>query len=249
MFILGGWALLVAVLECLFGVLKSKGGRGLGFVFGICLVMEISLASLGAYALFDGDGGLNSLRDTFQLTGNTLVHHVIATLIAIIIDGFCLFTEAAMVGFKLRETETFLGGVKRSILIATGLTVAMVAPAIPLGVAGFMSYSTDRSRSNCDEGPANVLLTYLIASAPLIGGAVGGVLVLFLYEMRVSRMYWNYALFGASYLCYAGIVLARGVALLTGGNNPCAKHSLLLVSNLVPAVVTLSSAFFLEPSY
>ncbi len=236
MVFLGLWSVVFSVVEAFFGVLKSKGGDGLNFMFWTCLVIEFACACVQSAALFIGRHG--AFRVEFENRGIRMW----TSSLAVLIDGVLLVVEAVYIGRKLRKSSWFLRNLRLSIVISVVLFALLVAPAIPILITGFWPPIND-----CFVVNRSVLdpLTIIVTLTPVICPVVAMVAWRFVRELMMPKLVARYLVMFVAYVCYSGPVLALGILLMRTPSD-CDKHTILLISNLIPAVVTCCSAFVLD---
>ncbi len=236
MTVFGLWSIVFAFGELFFGVLKSKGGKGLNFMFWASLGIEFACACVQSAALFIGQHGAFVVE--FENRGSRMG----TSIVVVLIDGILLIVEAAVIGRKLYDSDYFLRHSWLSTKIAVVLTALLVAPAIPLGITGFWP-----PINGCFVVNRSVLdpLTIIVVATPIICVGVAWIALRFGWEMHLPNSKANVAAMLVAYLCYSAPVLALGILLMRTPSD-CDKHTILLISNLIPAVVTCCAAFVLE---
>lgn len=233
---LGQWLLVIAIVETIFGVLKSKGSYGLNFMFWTCLLVEFGCACVQSVALFIGERGALTIFNPNQ------VIRLCTSVITVIVDSGLLVAEAVTVGKKLRRSTYFLDGLKRSTIISMILFVLLAAPTTPILITGFWP-----DYFECFQVPRNILdpLTILVALTPVYCPVVMFVAWKFVTEVRAPKQVAVYTSLVVGYLCYCAPVVGLGVFVVRQTSD-CDKHTILVISNIIPAIVTFSSALLLN---
>ncbi len=230
------WSFVFAVLEALFGVLKSKSANGLDFTFWMCLLIEFACACVPSAALFIGPHGASRV----ELRNRDM--KIATSSLAIVIHGTLLVAEAVYIGGKLKTGSWFMLSLRRSILIFVVLLALLITPVIPIFLTGFWRMVNDCfavNRSLLDP------LTILVAASPFISLVTGFTLLKLVRELvATKRVAENTAIFVA-YLFYSAPVLALGILLMRTPSD-CDKHTILLMHNLIPAMLICWAALVLR---
>ncbi len=234
---LGRWLLVVAVVETVFGVLKSKGKGGLNLLFWGSLIIEFVCACVQSAALFLGEDGACVVE--FENRG----FRIWTPSIALVIDVTLLIVEAVAIARKLRASSWFLLNSWRSVIVSVVLFPLLVAPAIPLIITSFWPDIND-----CFVVNRGLLdpLTVVVIIFPVICPVVGLITLRFVRELNVTQRVAVYiVVILVMYVSYSGPVLALGLLIMRTPSG-CDKHKIPLISNLIPAVVTCCAASVLD---
>ncbi len=229
-------SLIIGVMETFFGVLKSKGTNGWSFVFWAGFVMEFSCAFGQSMALFLSEHG--ALRVRFR---NRAVA-VGTSSLAVAINGILLIVEAGYIGRKLKADSWYTINSRRSIIISVVLFALLLTPAIPILIAAFGTDVND-----CIAVNRSVLdpLTILVTATPVICLVAGFVAWKFLGKLKVTKRVARCAAMFVAYVFYFSPVVALGILMIRTPSK-CDKHTALLISNLIPAVVICCSGLVLD---
>ncbi len=224
----GLWFLVVAVVETFFGVLKSKSANGLDFMFWSCLTVEFVCACVQFTALFAGE------QDAFRADFRNRGVRVGTSSLSVAINGSLPVVEAVLIGRKLYAGSWLVLNSRRFIITFAVLFALLVATAIPILITGFLPPITNccaMNRRYLD------LLTMNVTTTPAICLVMGFIALRFVSELNATKRVALYMMvIFVAYICYSVPMLALGILLMRIPSD-CDKHTVLLISNFIPAVV------------
>ncbi len=146
-------------MELFFGVLKSKGGEGLNFMFWPSLGIEFGCACVQSVELFISE------QSALVVELENCGIRTQTSALVVLSNGILLVVGAVYIGLKLHKSSWFWHNSCLPTKIALVLSELLVVPAIPLGITAILAPTNDcfaMNRSVLDP------LTIAVTAIPVI---------------------------------------------------------------------------------
>lgn len=238
-----------AIVEGLFGILKSKG-TGRGYVFYLSLLLEVVCAISQSVALL-----FVAFRSGYRQTETA------AAVIAVVFDSVLLVIEAVNIFRKLERGK--LRRVTRSTIIALVFALILGAASIPALVAKltlktlpFKNDSNGTLLLLLSLGPflaipLSLLFSLTIQGCTTISESPLRLFYSALWEGELRQGLENFFIIMSvappiliGCLVFCGLAVVLGVRALVEADN--ISLTFLIISNMIPAIVTFVSSLVLQ---